>query len=160
MKKLITYLKEGEGWGLLAMLVFSVLAVLLLWGNTYSSLELLPNIYPNIDISMFWIHLSFIVVGIAVIWLVYSLVVGVSTLLCCFFHLKLKKGTLGRTTSFAIIFLLLISMLLTLIAHILALFGEVIFQFYPLVVIIILSILLVMLIATALTEPREVKKKK
>ena len=50
MNKLIAYFKNGKGYGLKAILVFSVFIAVLLWGMTYSILYSVPN---NPDLNQF-----------------------------------------------------------------------------------------------------------
>ena len=94
MNKLTTYLKEGKGRGLLAMLIFSILITLLLWWSSYSTLKMIPNNYPNIPASnMPWIHLGFVLTCMGLTWFLYLLVVGLSSFFRKIYSLNWFKST-------------------------------------------------------------------
>ena len=59
MQKLITYLKEGKGRGLRAMLIFSALVGVLLWGMTYIYVRKIP---ASADLNAFVNQLPTIVI--------------------------------------------------------------------------------------------------
>ena len=161
MQKLITYLKQGKGRGLRGMLLFSILATLISWWMYYSTLEKLPQILPTLSSNMLpWIHVGFIVSTFVFIWLLYWVVVGISALLAKIFQLKLMKGLICRSAFISIVSLFILSVLFTVIAYLLNLLGETAVQFYPIVIMVLLPILLVMLIACGLAEQKEGKKKK
>ena len=59
MQKLINYFKQGKGRGLRAMLIFSTLIGLLLWGTTYAFVKQVPQ---NSDLNAFVGQLPTIVI--------------------------------------------------------------------------------------------------
>ena len=161
MQKLITYLKQGKGRGLRLMLIFSILATLLSWGINYSKLEQIPLINPSFpSSSMIWLHIGFLLAGFIALWLLYIVVVGLSKFFTLIFQLKLAKGVIWRSTAITLIALFFASVLLTLIAYISATLGEIGLLFYPIIIMVLIPVLLVMLIACGLAEPKEAKKKK
>ena len=168
MQKLITYLKQGKGRGLLAMLIFSILIALLLFGGLYSNLKSLPIVFPGLitEANLPWIYLTVILTGIVSNWLVYLLTVGISALLSLAFHLKLSKGALWRFASVSMILFTLISTLSMLIGMLFSFVLTLILPYQIMGIIgfmLQLSVfftLLVMLIAFGLTEQKEGKKKK
>ena len=161
MQKLITYLKQGNGRGLKAMLIFSVLATLLSWGMNYNRLEQIPTMTPNFPIlNTLWLHVGFVLAALIGLWFLYILVVGVSALLALIFKLKLTKGTICRATAVTLIVLFLISLLFSIIGYILSLFGEIAILFYPIIIMILTPVLLVMLISFGVADKKEEKKKK
>ena len=160
MQKLLTYLKQGNGRGLRGMFIFSVLATLLSWGMNYPKLQQISLMTPNFSVSLWGLHLGFIAASFAGVWLLYIIVVGISALFTKLFCLKLPKGALWRSTAVSMIALFVLSIILTVIAYLLTLLGEIASAFYPVVIMLLIPVLLVMLIAFALAEPKEGKKKK
>ncbi len=161
MQKLLNYLKQGNGRGLKAMLIFSVLATLLSWGMNYNRLEQIPSMTPNFPIlNTLWLHVGFVLAALTGVWFLYLLVVGISALLALIFKLKLTKGTICRSTTVTLIVLFLISLLFSIIGYVLSLFGEIAILFYPIIIMILTPVLLVMLIAFGTADKKEDKKKK
>ena len=161
MQKLITYLKQGKGRGLLAMLVFSVVATLLSWGMNYSRLEQVPLTNPTFSTAYIWgLHIGFVLAALIGIWFLYVVVVGISALFALIFKLNLTKGTIWRTSTVSLIALFLVSLLFSLIEYLLNLFGQIAILFYPVIIMFLTPVLLVMLVAFGLAEPNEGKKKK
>ena len=173
MNKLITYLKEGKGRGLLAMLIFSALITLLLWWSSYSSLKMIPSSFPNISESnMFWVHLGFLLTCMGLTWILYLLVVGLTSFLGWVFRLKLPKGTIWRSATFSIITFVLLGVLSSMISALLLLILGAILPYQesveymiiisglnPIIFLLIFFTLLVMLILCGIREPKEKKKK-
>ena len=160
MQKLLTYLKQGNGRGLRVMFIFSVLATLLSWGVSYESIMKMSQVQGVPSKIIPWIHFGFILGTFVFTWVLYGLVVGISTLLALAFKLQPTKGFIFRASLVSIVGLFGLSILLTLVSHILAFLGQVALQLFPIVVAILIPVLLVMLIAFALAEPKEGKKKK
>ena len=161
MNKLITYLKNGKGRGLKAMLVFSILATIITFGISYPQLDKLRPAYAKLyGIPEALVSPTFIISAFVSIWILYGLVVGVSVLFTKIFRLKLTKGLVSRATFVSLASLFVLSILFTLIAYLLALFGQNAVRFYSIVIMILTPILLVMLIAFGLAEQKEGKKKK
>lgn len=161
MQKLITYLKQGNGRGLKLMLIFSVLATLLSWGMNYNKLEQIPSMTPNFPtLNTLWLHVGFVLAALIGIWFLYIVVVGISALLALIFKLRLTKGTIWRTSTVSLIGLFFVSLLFSIIGYILILFGQIAVLFYPIIIMILIPVLLVTVIAFALAEPGEGKKKK
>lgn len=161
MQKLITYLKQGKGRGLKVMFIFSILATLLSWGMNYNKLEQIPSMTPNFPtLNTLWLHVGFVLAALIGIWFLYIVVVGISTLLALIFKLRLTKGTIWRTSTVSLIGLFFVSLLFSIIGYILILFGQIAVLFYPIIIMILIPVLLVVLIAFALAEPKEGKKKK
>ena len=161
MKKLITYLKNGKGRGLMAMLIFSAILSFLAWGTYYSTLNQLPIIYPNLASSnLLWIHLGFVLASFIFIWVLYLVIVAVSASLCWILRLQLNKGAVWRITTCATVGFMFLGVLLSLITYVLAMFGQTALQFSPVVITIFIPVLLVMLVAFGLAEPKEGKRKK
>lgn len=155
MQKLITYLKQGNGYGLKPMLIFSLLATLFSWGIYYPTLKMLLEVQPTPGI-----HIGFLFGSFISIWVLYGIVVGISALLACVFKLKLTKGSICRATFVSIAGLFVLSVLFTGITYILTLIGQTAVQFYPIVIMILIPVLLVMLITISLAESKDGKKRK
>ena len=160
MQKLITYLKQGKGRGLLAMLIFSVLVALISWGLNYLTLEQYAQLYAVPASKMIWIHAGVIFTLFAFIWVLYGIVMGISALLALAFKLKLSKGFICRASFVTFVGLFTLSILFSLIAFILSFFGGFALLFYPIIIMILLPVLLVMIIAFSARDPKEEKKKK
>ena len=161
MNKLINYIKQGKGRGLRTMLIFSVLATLLTWGTNYSKIEQTFQTNPDFSSSYIWgLHLAFISASLVGMWLLYIIVVGLSTFFSWVFRLKLSDGVIWRSTTISLIGLFLFSLLLSIVGYLFVLLGEIALLFYPLVMGILTIVLLDMLIVAALAEPKETKKKK
>lgn len=106
MKRLVQYIKEGKGRGLKAMLIFSVVAALLLWGAYYPGLKQVPTMNPNLKIgNTTFLHLGFIFGSVVFSWGLFLLTVGLSALVCKLFKLNLKKGTVWRSATVSMIIL-------------------------------------------------------
>ena len=152
MNKFINYVKQGKGRGLRAMLIFSVLFSLFYWVGFYAVL--------SESFSGILVHPIFLTSLFAGIWIVYLMVVGVSALLYKLLRLKLEKGAVWRATSVSLIVILGTSLLMNLLAFLMALMGGNVFQLYPLVFILILSVSLATFFLSSVSEAKETKKKK
>lgn len=157
MNKIISYLKQGKGYGLLPILIFSVLFGLICWGIYYPVLTLQASVAR---VSVFLVHLGFLVGAIVFQWVLYLVVTGISALLALLFRLKLNKGAIWRSTAVVLIGFFLSASLFLLIAFITAFLGQRIFQFYPYIGLLILLVLFVTLVLSGISEQKEIKKKK
>ena len=146
MNKLINYLKQGKGRGLRAMLIFSAIFSLLSWGMNYFRLNTFAQ------------HLGYFAGVFAFVWLLYAVVLLLSAFLGWVCRLKLAKGVLWRTTTFSIIAILTVGVSLLLALYILMLFGETAVQLYPIVITILLPVILVMLVASGISDSKQSKK--
>ena len=146
MNKLINYLKQGKGRGLRIMLVFSAIFSLLSWGLNYFRLNTLQQ------------NVAYIFGVFAFIWLLYVVVLLLSAFLCWVCRLKLGKGVLWRTTTSSVIGIFLLAILLLLTLYILNVFGETAVQLYPIVITILLPVILVMLVASGISDSKQSKK--
>ena len=117
MNRLVNYLKQGKGYGLCAMLIFSIILTLLMWGNYYPNLKQIPTINPNLaSLNMLWVHLGFILGSLIFIWGFFLIVTGITAILCWILRLRLNKGAIWRSSATLIIAFFFIFVLSSLLS--------------------------------------------